>query len=120
MSRFRLRGTRHVELVDGDVALDGDGLGADVVQQADDGLVAAHDLGPEAADGALARGVAEVGDQQPADAARLHVVHGGDRGLGRVAFTRETDEARHADGLHSAVAGVAPWREGDVVDAVRV
>ena len=51
------------------------------MEQADDGLVADHDVGPEAADSALARGVAEVREQQPADAACLHVVHDGDRRL---------------------------------------
>jgi hypothetical protein len=62
------------------------------VQQGDDGLVAYHDLAPEAADAALARGGAQIAEQQTSDAARLHVIDDGDRRLRRVASGRKTDE----------------------------
>src|SRR5262249_56341790 len=57
----------------------------------------AHHLGSEAAHPALARCVGQMSEQQPADAAPLHVVDDGDRDLRGMSPLTESNEACHAN-----------------------
>jgi NADPH-dependent ferric siderophore reductase len=67
-------------------------------------VVGAHHLGSEAAYPALARYVGQMSEQQPADAAPLHVVDDGDRDFRGIAALMESNEACHANDHVGAAA----------------